>query len=168
MSTPEQFVERLMSHFSKRHADEKAEQIWFDDIVKTLKGYDPRVLDVAADLLIEERTEIRFPLPAEIRQFCSAASKQIYGATPEPRDKYADLPPPTDEERARVQQIVEDAKRAIMSKALPAEPKAPFPDVSRPAFEKMQRESPNPGLHMTRQGLTDLSKRITGDREDAA
>lgn len=26
----------------------------------------------------------------------------------------------------------------------------------------------NPGLHMTKQGLTDRSKAMTGDREDAA
>ena len=168
MATPEQVLERLMVHFAKRHPDPRAEEVWFSDMVKALKGYDPTVLDLAADMLIDERTEVRFPLPAEIRQYCTRACEKLFPErTPENTDPYANVPKPTSEQRARVQALV-DAVKASTAVNIKPERRAGREPTSRHDFEALQDHSPNANLHMTPAGLSERSKAMSGDREDAA
>lgn len=168
MATPEQFIERLMVHFAKRHPDEHAEAVWFADMVKALKGYDPQVLDLAADMLLDERTEVRFPLPAEIRQYCTRACEKLFPErTPTNSDPYVNVPRPTPEQRARVQALV-DAAKASMAVDFKPERRPSREHTSRDAFEALQDYSPNANLHMTKAGLSERSKAMSGDREDAA
>jgi hypothetical protein len=158
---PNEFVATLLAIFGKRHASEQDEAIWLELNLKTIRGTDPAVLKRAAELIIEEREERVFPLPAEIRKAISRSVALVYP------DRRIDPPaepiaPPSEIERQRVEELVSQALKNIAAKALPEPELPPANDmhVDRNRFEAMQKKSRNHHLHG---GLTPLSKRITGE-----
>lgn len=75
---PLEFVQKLQTHYSKRHANEAAEKIWLDDMMKTLQNTDKVVLDEAYEMIVQEHTERAFPLPAQLRKFISRAADIVH------------------------------------------------------------------------------------------
>jgi len=166
--TPESFLEGLLVHFGKRHVDDRAEQIWTRDMLGAIRGTDPRVLAKAYTMVVSEHEERAFPLPAVLRRYIERACETVYPETQPKSDKMPDLTPPTPEARERARKILDLGVAAIKSAAnrhasvVPAVPAAP-PDVSRPAFEEMQRLSKNYHLHVD---YSKLTRRITGERDE--
>lgn len=138
-------------------------ELFLDEYAKALKGWDGLVLDRAVSEAIREC--VYWPKPADIIQRAERIAAEMYKPKPFD-DRYAWRPEPTPEEKARVQALVDAAKKALSANGLPADTVNP-PDWKagqRPGFEKMQRESPNHGLHRAKGGrLTDLSRRMSGD-----
>ena len=180
------FLESLGRHFGKRHPSPEAEDLWMRDMMEVVKGTDPLVLRRAYQLIRDEHDERAFPLPASIRKYISRACESVYPERVSDADRKVypwtnrSLRAPDSPEeiercrlarewqhrmiaqygswaawwRANEQFCVASTKAKPEPVGGPAEPQR---DTSRPAFEKMQRDS-RTGLHI------DLMKRITGDR----
>lgn len=69
--TATEFITTLVMHFPVRHESPARETEWMDTLIKAVKHYDRNVLEKAAQHIIDNRTDRRFPLPAEIRKACS-------------------------------------------------------------------------------------------------
>jgi len=163
---PAEFIENLGRHYSKRHETEAKQIAWTREMVEMFKGTDPLVLAKAYDLVRDEHEERAFPLPATLKRFIGRAADLVY---PE-HMAYQPFRPvahtaPDPESVRRVRALVCDLKGKLTFKGKP-DSHEPLPDVSRPAFEEMQRLTFNRTLHMTEAGfLTELSKRMMGDKE---
>lgn len=157
---PEAFVEEYRNALANYH----------DDIVKA-----------ATDKIILEQDKPWWPTPGRCRQVArevapkvnekwqqlriAAYQREAQRQIEHKRALDDDKPEP---EPARVPvdievgMIVQRKIAADYAESIEAVERKPLPDVSRPAFEKMQRESPNPGLHMTKaafQALVEQSLR---------
>ena len=75
--TPSEFVTTLVMHFPVRHDTPERETEWLKTLIAAIKHYDGQVLGKAAQHIIENRTDRRFPLPAEIRKACSEVVSEI-------------------------------------------------------------------------------------------
>ena len=160
---PAEFIENLGRHYSKRHETEAKQIAWTREMIEMFKGTDPIVLAKAYQLIRDEHEERAFPLPATLKRFIARAADLAY---PEHMTWKPFIPEPTkapdQSSVARVRALVEKA-RANISVVKSPESKAEWRDVSRPAFEEMQRNSPNQGLHVDHSALT---RRMTGERDD--
>lgn len=67
-----EFISALVMHFPVRHESAEREIEWMEAILGTLVNYEPDILRDAAESIILNRTDRRFPLPAEIRRACEA------------------------------------------------------------------------------------------------
>lgn len=76
--TPAEFIERLTRHYAKRHDNDHARALWVREMVDSLKGTDPAVLDKAYDLVRDEYEERAFPLVATLKKFIARAAEIIY------------------------------------------------------------------------------------------
>lgn len=160
--TTENFLEGLLVHFGKRHVDERAQIIWTRDVLGSIRGTDPAVLSKAYTLIVSEHEERAFPLPAVLKKFITRAAEIVYPEHIKEFERIPDVAPPSPEARERVRRMREIAVAAIRNKSAklaPIEP-APLADVSKPAFEAMQRHSRNAHLHVDQS----LARRITGER----
>lgn len=128
---------------------------------RALKDFDPETLTRAVSEVIDRHTFLTWPTPGEIKLACMP---KVSHSTPQ-HPVGPDLPPPTHEQRARVEQIVQDFRRAMAEKALPTPADPDEVDVSRPAFRQMQRKG-DLRLHMTHEGLTNLTRRMTGEHNE--
>ncbi len=115
---------------------------------------DPEILTAAVNTIIRRHTFTTWPTIGEVVKAVDEVAGTILQSR---RFKQASLPPhpsrqPTEDERGRVGVLVKGLTRKLEADALEhfGPPPKPLPDVSRDAFEKMQRESPNPGLHRQR------------------
>jgi hypothetical protein len=75
---PFEFITKLQTHYSKRHASEATEKIWLDDMMKVLENTAHDVLDEAYDLIVEQHTERAFPLPAQLRKYIATAAEILH------------------------------------------------------------------------------------------
>ena len=174
--SPEEFVTRMLAHYSKRHDSEEARKFWFEDIVNLVRPHGGEVLQRAYEIIKDEHEERAFPLPATIKKAIHRACEAIAPAStpisPELEARFRRIaadrrakPTPEEiaaEERAEAWRLGRETTPHIPAKPFDMEL------IMRPAFEAMQRNSPNPGLHMTKAGLTERSKAMSSDREDAA
>lgn len=98
---------------------------------------------------------------AEIRR-CQLAGKPVPPRFEEEQS--------TPESRARCQQLRDELiVNLINTGRLKNSTKETHREATRRAdFAAMQHQSPNAGLHMTAQGLTERSRRMMGERDDAA
>jgi hypothetical protein len=64
------FITDLVTVFPKKHESPAAEREWLKMMLHALRGYDPAVLSEAAEKIVDNRTDMRFPLPAECRDVC--------------------------------------------------------------------------------------------------
>lgn len=162
--SPEQFIDDLLVHYGKRHASERAAEVWTRDMLGVLRGTDARVLAAAYRLVVMEHDERAFPLPAQLRAYISRACEQVY---PEHRRTVdvPDLPPPSPEARERARALREMAIAAIKARKVPEAEPVPAIDperTQRPGFERMMRGSPNRDLYVDHHAA--LTRRITGER----
>lgn len=164
--SPDEFIAALARHYSKRHDNAESHAAWLKEMIDIFRGTDSVVLAKAYELIRDEHEERAFPLPATLKRFIGRAADLAYP------DHVAWKPltgaphvAPDPESVQRVRALVADLKGKLAMGGKPAVEPEQLPDVSRPAFEKMQRESPNRALHMTEAGfLSDLSKRMSGDK----
>lgn len=171
--TPENFIAKMGLHFRLQMEDPAEQAEWISDAIEAMRGIAPNVLEAAAKTIIRDRESPWFPTIGECVQACRLAAAKIMPA-PTIRESDEKWPEPTAEQKAAVNAMVANLKLAINSKVIPAdrgdsapnydphEPK-PLPDVSRPAFEKMMRESPNQELYLDKKTLTERSRRMMGD-----
>lgn len=157
----------VLSRFNVLYGDPKTPDMaaFSEEYVKALKGYDPDVLTTAVDRTIGLHQYQTWPVPGEIKHHCQAILKEQNAAAEAERKRKRQpdepLPERTPEQLERASRLVEELAKSTASLALKKEPvKAVFYD--RDQFEKMQRESPNKH-HRNPEGLTDLSKRMTGE-----
>ncbi len=76
------FVADLALHFPNRFDSEQSEDEWLKSMFRNLSGYKAEVLDAAAQYLIDNRTDRRFPLPADCRKACNEASRRLQSERP--------------------------------------------------------------------------------------
>jgi hypothetical protein len=69
------FITSLVVHFPVRHDSDAAENAWLQSMLKNLKPYGASVLSRAAQRIIDNRKDRRFPLPAECRSACEEIIK---------------------------------------------------------------------------------------------
>lgn len=151
----------VLDQFQDLYGDPKRDDLeaFFEKYEKALAGWSDEILTRAVDIVIREHEFPSWPMPGAVTKACQRVC-------PPPRlvnQPLHDEPEPlTPEQQARWEAIYQETMGFLKATT----PKAKRPeDTSRPAFEKMQRESKNSALHMTPEGLTALSKRITGERE---
>jgi len=133
---------------------------------ESLAAYSDDILRRGMDWLRDHHKYRSWPTPGEIHAACKRfqpPSSPVESKGWHDNDR---LPKPTEEQKARVQALVDEMNRNLAAKAMPKPghiDRVPL-DVSRPSFEKMQREG-DPRLHMTPEGLTKLSRRMMGEPE---
>lgn len=152
----ERLIERLTIVFGEPRTPNPV--LYIEEIAKAVKPYSAEILEQAGDEVIRGNTF--WPKPGEIVEKAEGIAARIASRNrkPEVREEW---PEPTDEQRRRAIELVERAKQAMASKALPVEA-VELPSVDREAFEAMQRNSPN-DFH--RVGLTDRSRAMSGERD---
>lgn len=180
--SPEEFVTRMLAHYSKRHESEEARKFWFEDIVGIVKPHSGDVLRKAYEIIRDTHEERAFPLPATIRKAIGAACEAIAPAStplsPELEAKFRRIAAerrerPTSEEVANEEAARKWRENELAKRVADADVRINFKpfdhtDILGPVFSRMQEQSPNKSLHMTKAGLTERSKAMSGDREDAA
>lgn len=143
--------------------DSPDEDAFFDEYRSMLAKCSPAVIALAGDILRDSHLAKRWPTPGEVKVACTTAAKTLDPPKRAPEHipfKVDDEPQPDDPEaKARVKVMLAEfmAKRTEVADAAER-----LPDVRRPAFERMQRESPNAGLHRV---LSPVSRRMTGERD---
>jgi len=159
--TIDDIIARLMTMFGEPKTPDP--DLFLTEYAKAIKGWDVDVMSKAADEAIREC--LYWPKPAELIKRAERIAADMYRPKPAD-DRYAWKPEPSEEEKARVQALVDAVKRAITATGLPADK---ISDVNWKAgqkaeFERMQRESPNAKLHQIR-SLTTISRRMSGETE---
>ena len=76
------FITTLVMHFPVKHESPAREAEWLKGMAITLRGYQPSTLARAAEWMIENRKDRRFPLPAECREACMKAFERERLETP--------------------------------------------------------------------------------------
>lgn len=156
-------IGELLSRFVTVFGEPKTDDVdgFFREYEKALSGFHPKVIGHTADAVIKSATF--WPRPAEIVKKAEEVAAILFPPKPW-RDRDAEFRrEPTAEEKARVRAMLKEffAEQVTVSETPRGMPKG-WVDVSRPAFEKMQRESPNAGLHR----LSSTSRRMTGERDE--
>ncbi len=155
----------VLDRFQKLYGDPKRSDMeaFFEEYEIALMGWNEDVLRRAVDIVVREHEYPSWPMPGAVHKACErvAPTRQVTPNYPDPERVHL-----TDQQHAAMDEAYAKTRAVLQKTADGLElGKRPLPDTSRPAFEKMQRESKNPTLHMTPEGLTALSKRITGERE---
>lgn len=75
------FLTKLRANWGKRFDDERSEQLWLDQMIDELKGYDGEVLKDAARNLLRKKLQ-GFPRLAECVEVCNEAKRWIDGRKP--------------------------------------------------------------------------------------
>ena len=158
----DRFIRRMMTVYGEPRTDDPAGFLM--EYQKALGGYSDHILERAGDEVI--RTIGPFwPKPAEAVKIARNVADSVWrdsNRAAEERKQFeaVQAAPNSPEARARVQQIMDEYTQNIEKQE--AESKAMKTDVSRPAFEAMQRNSKNQYLHRKPGSLTDRSKQMAG------
>lgn len=159
------FVNRMMVLYGPPNsADDEA---FLAELRDMLSGYGKPVLDRAGSAIRDSHSSPFWPTLGVINAAVRKAAMDLAPPKTIPRAERESLEPPTPEQAARAAALVVAMKAAMienghMTISQKSEVK-PWHDTSRPAFEKMQRESPNQELHRKPRSLSDLSRRMSGD-----
>lgn len=155
----EAFVNRMMILYGPPNsADDDA---FIAELRDMLSGYGKSVLDRAGSMIRDSHTSAFWPTLGVIN---AAVRKAGHDLAPRHVILAAeDHEPPTPEQAERAAALVAELKSFVALHAIADREPAPLADTSRPAFEKMQRESPNQELHRKPRSLSDLSRRMSGD-----
>jgi len=155
-------VARLVAVFGEpRTADP---ELYVAEFRKALKGLDPRVLELAVDQWMRKDTAF-WPRPGELLAEAEIASAKIYGRRPAEHMPIEGRPEMDAAARARVQALVAKTLASmsdvghVTGTASPAQ----WERGHRAAFKAMQDATPN--VHLHKQGLSPISKRMMGERE---
>lgn len=71
------FISDLTVHFGLRHERPEHETAWLVSMARELRGFDGQTLARAAEEIVRNRTDRRFPLPADCRKACIEARKWV-------------------------------------------------------------------------------------------
>jgi len=146
----DRLVERLTVMFGEPKTNDPA--TYMDEFAKAVKNYSADILEQAGDEVIKTCTF--WPRPAEIVQKAESIAAQIAAKNRKPQMK-EEWPEPTDEERRRATELLEQAKAAMRAD----HPNKILPRADRETFLDMQRKSRN-DFH-----LTERSRAMSGDRD---
>ncbi len=159
--TPQEFIARLVTMFGEPKTDDVG--VFLDEYARVLSGFEPHILAEAIKRVIDNETF--WPRPAELRKHALAVAERLQADKRRQsfiNDKIAQRRTLSDEERARHDVLMASFHEFMRDHATGSfEERTRLADTTRPAFERMQRTSPNRGLHT----LTEVSKRMTGERE---
>lgn len=161
MNPQDRLIARLTNVFGEPKTEDPA--AFVAEYAKALAGYDPAILEAAGDEII--KSAVYWPRPAEAvqtarRVAAERGAKQTIGAHV-PRQTTAEPVQPRDEDsRARMDAMVRELKAFVAAHSLKPPKQVPLADVSRPAFERMQRSAS--GLH---RALTPRSRAMAGEGE---
>ena len=142
--TPDEFLHRMVVVFGA--PDTPDDDLFIDEYRAVIGTPNPRILAVAFSILRDEHEFKSWPVPAMVKRAIGAAALRVSGP-PRPNDDIEHQNPranPSAESRARVADLVANMVSNMGEEEGPQ--KFPF-DVSRPAFEAMQRSSKNPYMH---------------------
>jgi len=166
MSISQEIIARFMAVFGEPRTTDP--DLFLKEYARCMDGYDEAALRKAADKLIASSTF--WPKPAELlaetRKALADAARHRRPHVPAEHEQIErrEVSP---EARARTDKLVADLKAKL---TLTSQEPTPRPvDASAGSFYDMQRNSPNKGLHMTREGLarlTEQSRRQTGERDE--
>lgn len=160
MSPAEEIIERFIAMFGEPKTTNPA--LFLDEYRKALTGYDGDLLHRATDRVM--KTATFWPKPAEVLSVVTEIAADRYRHLPA-EHTHGDLPKRSPEEIQRAQEMVDGLKRIFASRGVDLQlPEADWTGGHRKDFQDMQRSSPNRGLHRVG-GLTQTSKRMTGERE---
>jgi hypothetical protein len=166
--TPE---DRLIQRFISVYGEPKTPnpEMFLNEFAEAISGWNIQILDkVGSDII---RSSQFWPKPAEIieRAKLLAAERSKNGQDVRYRfkSKMGPYDPATVEQWKRAAEwrasLPDD--HPLVRQAAPLN--RVLMDVSRPAFEKMMRESPNQGLYRIRGGkLTEASRKMAGERDE--
>lgn len=138
---------------------------YIEEVTKLTDKYSNAVLSDAADVVISTHRYKTWPTPAQ----CVSACKQVIEEQadkvpngrqyhfPSKRGPYDPVTVATWERATAWRASLPDTHPLVRQSMTVAK----WLDTSKPAFERMQRESPNQGLHRVR--LTERSRRMQGD-----
>lgn len=145
--TPDEFINRMLVLYGA--PDTADTDIFFNEYRAAIGKTEPRVLAVAASIIRDEHEYKNWPVPAMVRKAIASASVRVHGpAKHEDKNWQNPRANPSPESRQRVQSLVSEALQSMGGEGGGAKPKYPFVQVQRPAFEAMQRNSPNQDLHI--------------------
>ncbi len=163
MNAPEEIlIDRFLAVFGEPKVE--SPDVYIAEFSKAMKGWSAVVLDKAGDEVI--RSCKFWPRPAEVIEIARGINASIESDKRHAEHKPADpvRPPPTPAQVERVAAIMEEFRSNMAAKTIADPPSKPVDWVKgqKPDFEKMQRESPNHGLHRV---LTHRSRSMSGDRD---
>lgn len=142
MTALDKLIARLVAVFGEPKTPRP--EMFLDEFRRAVDGYAPEVYPAAANEIIA--TSTFWPKPAEVRKIADRIATARF--RPAPLPPADDLPPPSPESVARARALVAEATKAIAAGSPPTIAPKPWRDTSRPAFEAMQRNSPNRALHI--------------------
>lgn len=173
MNVADEIIGRFNAVFGEPRTDNP--DLFLQEFARCMDGYDENALRKAADRLIAKNTF--WPKPAELLgEVRTILADQRRFRSPERGSwefRHAEREPFTPVQRSqeeidRANELVANFKKFLAEHTTVSDREKVEPDWKngqRPGFAKMQRESPNKGLHTTTEGLSALSKRMMGDRE---
>lgn len=164
MNAPEDIlIDRLLTVFGEPKVD--APDAYLVEFGNALRGWDANILAKAGDEVI--RSCKFWPRPAEVIDIARgiAASEAAARQRNAPPPHGDDRPPLSPEAAARAQELVAEMKRFIAANTIndPATKPIDWVRGQKPGFERMQRESPNHGLHRV---LTQRSRAMSGEHDE--
>jgi len=167
MKPEDQLIDRLLTVFGEPKVDNP--DGYLAEFAKALRGYDAETLEAAGDAVIRK---CKFwPRPAEVQEQCEIEGSRLLrlrsgGRIKDDSGISGSGHIPTIEECERANALVAELRKATSSMLVGGDKdSSPLPDVLRPAFEKMMRESPNRHLYEKPATLTERSRRMMGERD---
>lgn len=141
-------------------------EAFYDLYEQALQGWSDEILTAATSRVIAEFSNTYgWPTPGIVNKACRDVAPRFVKPH-RPRQPDRNIPPPTPEEQARIDEAIARMKQDIASKAMPGSPEAkPIPLADRVALKRMQRKSTGM-LHRTTSALSQVSKRMTGEHSE--
>lgn len=97
-------LQRFLTLYGEPKTDDP--KLFFAEYRKALKGFDPRVLDRASDIVIKAHRYASWPTLGTVIEAAEHVAADMFRSRPEQELRKDDLPPVTDEERTRADAIV--------------------------------------------------------------
>lgn len=142
--TPEQLIQRFVAVWGEPKTDYA--DTFIAEYQRILDGQRADVLVLTGDLCIDQ--ESYWPRPADVRRHLSTAVSRLVKYIPPEHRPIEDAPPIDPEMRDRVGAVMNDLVKKMRVAQDPPEDRPNYwRDVTKPAFEDMQRNSPNAKLH---------------------
>lgn len=142
--TPEQLIQRFIAVWGEPKTDYA--DTFIAEYQRILAGQPANVLTLTGDLCVDQETY--WPRPADVLRHLWKARERLIKYTPPEHQPIEDGPPVDPEMRARVGELMKELAKKLSVAQEPLEEKKNYwRDVTRPAFEDMQRNSPNQFLH---------------------
>lgn len=141
--TPEQLIQRFVAVWGEPKTDYA--DTFIAEYQRILAGQRGDVLKLTGDLCVDQETY--WPRPADVRRHLNTASGRLNKYIPPEHREFPDQEPVDPEMKARVGKLMADLvkKLSVAQDAPDAKPNY-WRDVTKPAFEEMQRESPTVSL----------------------